>query len=496
MRTRALISAGLALTASALAAAPAAALNGGTESSTAYSFMGSLQRAESPRPDGHACGAALVAPQWVVTVGHCVRNDQGALVGHPHGWKVRIGSTSVSSGGEIIEVDKFIRRPGDLQGNDIALLKLKTPAKGRPIKIAASKPTATTPVRILGWGMTCDELEPKCFPDHLREADTVVQTDASCEDAGIKGTEICVGSVDGKVAPTNMDSGGPAIARAGDGWTLVGAVSGGNPGQPGVYSAVPAFRTWMNDVMAEKQPTLDGAVDLDGCSGSLVKTDTAKPSDPALLLTNGHCVTGDRPAPKSAVVDRAEKRKVTVLDRAGKPKTTASTTKLSYATMTGTDVALYQLDKTYAQLASEGAKMFKLAATGPRQADPIDLIAGGLRKSWTCAVGGVVPELREEGYVLRNAIRYTEDCTPDSGGSGAPLINPHTGLVVGIHNTTNDQGGVCTEGNPCEVDKDGRMSVHKARRYGQQTAGIVPCLTAGSRIDLSSPKCALTKPVS
>lgn len=432
----------------------------------------------------------------MVTAGHCVKNEAGVLDGYPHGWKVRIGSTSVSSGGEVVEVDKYIKRPGDLQGNDIALLKLKTPAKSRPIKIAAGKPAEKTPVRILGWGMTCDKLEPKCFPDHLREADTVVQAAAPCEDVGIKETELCIGSLDGKIRPTNTDSGGPAIVRAGDGWALVGAVSGGDIKKPGVYTAVPAFRSWMKDVMTAKQPTLEGAVDLEGCSGSLVKTDTAKPSDPALLLTNGHCVTGDRPAPKSAVVDRAEKRKVTVLDRAGKPKTTASTTKLSYATMTGTDVALYQLDKTYAQLASKGAKVFKLAATGPREADPIGLIAGGLRQSWTCAVGSVVPELREEGYVLRNAIRYTEDCYPDAGASGAPLINPHTGLVVGIHNTTNDQGGVCTEGNPCEVDNEGHMSVHKARRYGQQTAGIVPCLTAGSRIDLSLPKCTLTKPAS
>lgn len=435
----------------------------------------------------------LIAPQWMVTAGHCARSEEGSLVAYPHGWKVRIGSTSVSSGGEIVEVDKYIKRPGDLQGNDIALLKLKTPAKSQPIKVSTSKPTAKTSTRILGWGVhPCDEMEPKCFPDHLREADTVVQPNTACAEIGIRQTEICVGSLDGKIGPTNMDSGGPALVRTNDGWTLGGIVSGGTG--PAAYTAVSAFRTWMDDVMAEKKPSLEGAVDFDGCSGSVVRGNAAKPEDPALLLTNGHCVTGDRPAPGSAVVDREEKREVTVLDQAGKPKTTASTTKLVYATMTGTDIALYQLNKSYAQLTAGGAKVFKLAAKGPREADPLHLVAGGLRKSWSCAVGGVVPELREEGYVLNDAIRYTEDCRPEGGASGAPLIDPHTGVVVGIHNTGNELGEVCTANNPCEVASDGRMSVHKARRYGQQTAGIVTCLTTGSRVDLSLPKCSLTKP--
>ncbi|QCX82502.1 Trypsin (plasmid) [Streptomyces sp. YIM 121038] len=323
----------------------------------------------------------------------------------------------------------------------------------------------------------------------------MVQPSTACDDVGIQQSEICVGSLDGKTGPTNMDSGGPAIVRSNDSWILAGTVSGGNTGQqPAVYSAIPAFRTWMYDAMTDRQPSLEGAVDLDGCSGSVVRANNAKPSDPALLLTNGHCVTGDRPAPKAAVANRVEKRKVTVLNRTGKPKTTAATTKLVYATMTGTDVALYQLNKTYAQLTAEGAKVFKLAAMGPREATPLDLVAGGLRKTWSCAVGGVVPELREEGYALRNAIRYTEDCRAGAGASGAPLVNPHTGAVIGIHNTTNELGRVCTASNPCEVDSQGRKTVHKARRYGQQTAGIIPCLTSGSRVDLSLPKCTLTKP--
>ncbi|MPZ29343.1 MAG: hypothetical protein GEV12_23885 [Micromonosporaceae bacterium] len=73
--------------------------------------------------------------------------------------------------------------------------------------------------------------------------------------------------------------------------------------------------------------------------------------------------------------------------------TTANTTTLVYATMTGTDIALYQLDKTYRQLTADGVKIFELAGTAPREADAIDLVSGELRRAWSCAVGGLVPEL-------------------------------------------------------------------------------------------------------
>lgn len=493
-RLPAAVAAAAALVAAVLTAPVAWAISGGHESPAAYSFLGSLQRPESPRADGHVCGATLIAPRWMVTAGHCVRTDDQALTGYPHDWRVRLGSTSASSGGELIDVEKFIKHPGDLHGNDLALLELKTPAKGAPIEIAGAPAAAGTPARIMGWGMTCDQREPQCFPDHLREADTTVQPATACANAGITETEICVGSLDGSVAATDLDSGGPALVHAGTGWALAGAVSGGNGAGPVVYTSVPAFRTWVADLTADRTPSLDGAADLAGCSGSVVRTDLAKPGDPALLLTNGHCTLGDRPAPGSAVVDRPEARPVTLLGPQNTTKATANTTKLVYATMTGTDIGLYQLDKTYAQLAAAGVKVFELSATAPREADPLDLVSGGLRKTWSCSVGGVVPELREAGYVQHDAIRYTEDCQPDHGASGSPLIDPRTGAVVGIHGTGNDRGEVCTADNPCEADATGTVTVHIRQRYGQQTAAIPACLAAGSEVALAQPGCTLPEP--
>lgn len=487
-----------ALSLSVVDAIPASAIIGGEESPQAYPFTGSLNRpADSPNPDGHVCGVTLIAPQWVVTAAHCARNAQEDQAGYPHGWTVRLGSVSKTSGGEVIPVQEYVRRANGprydhFAGRDIALLKLKTPAKAAPVKIAGTPPAPGTPALILGWGSTCaTRAAATCYPGHLRQAQTQVQPDTSC--AGTP-PELCIGAPDGTVAPANLDSGGPALVKDGTDWTLAGLVSAGGDARPAIYTNVAAYRDWITETTTTRHPSLDGAARTDVCSGSIVRKSDAKPDDPALFLTNGHCVKGDRPAPGSAVTNRAEARDVTVLGPRGGPTASAHTTKLVYATMTGTDIALYQLDETYAQLAAGGAKVFDLATREPQQADQLVLLAGESGKTWACAVANIVPELREGGYSTHNAIQYNELCAPGSGDSGAPMVDPHTGEMIGIHATGNGAGGVCTEADPCEVDDAGVVTVHMGRSYGEQTAAIPACLAPGSTIDLGRAGCTLTKP--
>ncbi|MFD4673465.1 trypsin-like serine protease [Lentzea sp. NPDC058450] len=466
---------------------PALAIRGGVEAPRAYSFSGSLQRPDSPRADGHTCGVTLVAPTWAVTAGHCTRNNPSlAQVGRPKDWSVRLGTLDAGSSGEVIAVERFITyAPNPVHDGDIGLLKLKRPAKTKPVALPSTRPADGTQARILGWGMTCDRRAPECYPQKLREADTVIQPATAC-DGIYADRELCIGALDGSVAATNMDSGGPALVRDGDRWVMAGLVSGaGADDRPVMYTDVHHFRGWIDDVVTGRLnppdtpvPNLEGAASLAGnCSGSVVRTSQTKENDPALLLTNGHCVP-ERPAPGETLRNVPIDVPVTIGDRQGYLQAKARTTHLLRATMSGTDTALFQLDQTYAQLRAKRVKIFKLADRSARPGERVDIISSGNGDRFKCTIEAVVPQLREEGYTQDNAYRYNRECTPSHGGSGSPIVLQDGVTVVGVHSTGNDSGEQCTANNPCEVAADGSVTVHQGARYGQQVRHLAACAPA------------------
>ncbi|EME98918.1 trypsin-like peptidase domain-containing protein [Streptomyces mobaraensis NBRC 13819 = DSM 40847] len=238
-----------------------------------------------------------------------------------------------------------------------------------------------------------------------------------------------------------------------------------------------------------------GTVALSNCSGSLIRLPNSADGDPALVLTNGHCLETGMPGPGDVIVDQASSRTFSLLNSTAGKAATLRASKVAYATMTDTDVTLYQLTTTYAQIKKNyGINALSLSADHPAAGTPIKVVSGYWKRIYSCNVDGFVHELREGDWTWKDSLRYTPSCNTIGGTSGSPVIDVNTGKVIAVNNTGNENGERCTENNPCEVDENGNVTVRRGINYAEQTYGIAKCVAAGNRIDLSLPGCTLPKP--
>ncbi|MGC9665541.1 S1 family peptidase [Planosporangium sp. 12N6] len=255
------------------------------------------------------------------------------------------------------------------------------------------------------------------------------------------------------------------------------------------------------DTGAPARPALAVAADLtatiklNNCSATLVRFPRSVDTDRAMMLTNGHCYEGGMPAAGTVLVNRASSRTGSLLNASGRAVATVTADRLLYATMTRTDVSLYRLTQTYRSIQSAtGLSAKTISASHPTSGTSMFIPSGYWKQVWQCSINGFVPTLREASWTFQDSIRYNTGCTTIHGTSGSPIVSTATGEVIGINNTVNDNGEMCTLNNPCEVDQNGNTTATKGQSYGQQTYWFTTCLTAANTVDLNVSGCLLPKP--
>ncbi|XP_043272640.1 trypsin-2-like [Venturia canescens] len=219
----------------------------------------SLRRSRS---NGHFCGGNIIAPEWILTAGHCMFNRDGIQI---QPWTITVVAGQVVLGPTKPESQKraveaillhadFER---DTLTNDVALLKLTNPLVLNTPNVRAARfvkmpvPIGTV-CEVAGWGYLSEE-KPWVSNDlmfvSLPTMNIEYCRELYKEEATIPDGAFCAGYDEGLRDACLGDSGGGMVC----GGFLAGVVSGGKgcaePKFPGAYSDVYYFRDWIRDQM-------------------------------------------------------------------------------------------------------------------------------------------------------------------------------------------------------------------------------------------------------
>ncbi|MBC7386516.1 MAG: hypothetical protein H7301_10205 [Cryobacterium sp.] len=296
------------------------------------------------------------------------------------------------------------------------------------------------------------------------------------------------------------------------------------------------------------EPTPAKMIELNGivaglrCSGALV-TLGRRDDQRALVLTAGHCTSttsqyatgtaeGGRLFPKQSegTVVYIPSTDSNLASDGARVFTNFWIHSVFYATMTRTDIALYEIDATIGELKSKGIRFFELADHLPKTGEVLRITSGFAGMTEECTVADIFPTFSDERKIFdypipeggdssdasypdfRNSILLDRKCFAKNGWSGSPIFDEKTRLVYGVLSRTPTRESPASPGveeykvpkdetkpipfssesfsssSPKQERKDASIEV-----VASNVAVLNDCLTNSGELTLGSAGCKLPK---